>query len=80
MDKLIALLERITADMVFSGTDETGTDVISCLRYAQTLCRELGASAGERLCGELETALCEKSGAPEALCRLCCYCECISNI
>lgn len=80
MEKLTALLEGIIADATFSGTDECGSDIISRLRYAQSLCRELGASAGERLCGELERALCEKSGAAEALCRLCCYCECIANI
>ena len=80
MEKLIALLEGIIADAAFSGTDECGTDIISRLRYAQSLCRELDAVTGERLCAELETALSEKSGAPESLCRLCCYCESISNI
>ena len=79
MERLIALLEGIIADATFSGTDECGSDIISRLRYAQSLCRELGAGAGERLCAELETALCEKNGAPEVLCRLCCYCECIAN-
>lgn len=80
MEKLISLLEGIIADGAFSGTDEAGADILSRLRYAQSLCRELEAETGERLCAELETALCNKSGAPEALCRLCCYCESISNI
>lgn len=80
MDRLIALLESIIADAAFSGTEESGADILSRLRYARSLCRELGAVTGERLCAELETALCDKSGAAEALCRLCCYCESISNI
>ena len=81
MNRAILQIEQIIADIGFTGIGNSHSGIISAVRKAAAICRELEMELGEDLCNALEGALLENDTerAEEVFCRLCCYCECVSN-
>ncbi len=82
MEKVIARLEDIIADLGFSGTSCAGTDIQLRLKEAERYCRELDMSLGEKLCRMLSEALSDGNtdSAADCLCRLSCYTQCLIGV
>lgn len=81
MNRAVSQIEQIIADIGFTGLGNAHSGIISAVRRAAALCRELEMGSGEELCNALEGALLENDAerAEAVFCRLCCYCECVSN-
>lgn len=79
MEKVIAMLEDIIADLGFSGISCAGADIIPRLKEACSYCHELNMSLGENICMMLSESLSQGNtvSAAEYLCRLSCYVHCL---
>lgn len=79
MERLVSELELIISDLAFGGLDTAGGELLMRLDTAAALCRELGMSMGEELCGSLKESI-GGEGSVDALCRLSFFCEALKNM
>ncbi|MBQ7782797.1 MAG: hypothetical protein IJ368_02400 [Oscillospiraceae bacterium] len=77
MEMVLSQLEGIISDIVFSGTENAGTDIFRRIGELKRLCGELEMETLAELCGKLEECFSEERSRDAAviISRMCCYAE-----
>ena len=77
MEMVLSQLEGIISDIVFSGTENAGTDIFRRIGEMKRLCGELEMETLEELCIKLEECFSEEKikEAAVIISRMCCYAE-----